>query len=115
MKSIIIDDEATARAIVAQLCGGVSGLEVIGEFPDAVKAQEFMTNTKVDLLFLDIHMPGFTGLDFIAEMENPPKVILITSDKNAILDAYEFDAVVDYLVKPLNKARFEEAVLNATK
>lgn len=110
MNCIIIDDEAAARAIVAQLCSTISNLEVIEEFPSAIEAIKFLNQQTVDIIFLDIHMPMFTGFDFIQTLKNPPKIVLITSDKNFAIEAYEYEAIVDYLVKPITKERFEKAI-----
>jgi len=110
MNCIIIDDEAAARAIVAQLCSTISNLEVIEEFPSAIEAIKFLNQQTVDVIFLDIHMPMFTGFDFIQTLKNPPKIVLITSDKNFAIEAYEYEAIVDYLVKPITKERFEKAI-----
>ncbi|MGB5646804.1 MAG: response regulator, partial [Muriicola sp.] len=65
MTCIIIDDEAAARAIVAQLCTSYPELDVIEEFPNAIDAIKFLNQQTIDLVFLDIHMPGFTGFDFV--------------------------------------------------
>lgn len=113
MKCIIIDDEATARAIIAQLCTQVEGLTVIEEFPNAIQAIKFLNKQDVDLIFLDIHMPDFTGFDFIQTLKIPPKIILTTSDKNFALEAFEYDCIVDYLVKPVTLPRFLKAIQKA--
>lgn len=115
MNCIIIDDEAMARAIVAQMITIHPGLELAGEFENAMEAIKFLNqNTAaVDLIFLDIHMPGFTGFDFIQTIKNPPSVILITSDKNFAIEAFEYECIVDYLVKPITEDRFNKAVRKA--
>lgn len=115
MNCIIIDDEAMARAIVAQMITIHPGLELAGEFENAMEAIKFLNqNTaSVDLIFLDIHMPGFTGFDFIQTIKNPPSVILITSDKNFAIEAFEYECIVDYLVKPITEDRFNKAVRKA--
>ncbi len=110
MKCIIIDDEATARAIIAHLCSSVDGLEVLEEFPNAIQAIKFLNKNNVDLIFLDIHMPDFTGFDFIDTLKNPPKVVLTTSDKNLAFEAFEYDCIVDYLLKPVTLPRFLKAI-----
>jgi len=61
-------------------------------------------------MFLDIHMPNFSGFDVIESLEYPPKIILTTSDSNFALDAFNYDCVLDYLVKPLNFKRFQLSV-----
>ncbi len=67
-------------------------------------------NETVDIVFLDIHLPDMSGFSFLENVTFNPKVVLITSDKNLALTAYNFDLVVDYLVKPLQKDRFMEAI-----
>ncbi|MEL6919235.1 MAG: LytTR family DNA-binding domain-containing protein [Bacteroidota bacterium] len=110
MNCIIVDDEAAARAIVLQLCSKIPDLDVIDEFSGAMDAIKFLNQHTVDLIFLDIHMPSFTGFDFIQTLKNPPKIVLITSDKNFAIEAYEYEAIVDYLVKPLTPERFEKSL-----
>lgn len=115
MNCIIVDDEATARVIVQQLCKGIDNLNVIEEFSNAMQAIKFLNQNEIDLIFLDIHMPDFTGFDFIQTLKNPPKVILTTSDKNLAIEAFEYDCIVDYLVKPIALPRFEKAMQKAEK
>jgi two-component system response regulator LytT len=113
MNCIIIDDEATARAIIGQLCSNVKSLNVLEEFPNAIQAIKFLNQNEVDLIFLDIHMPDFTGFDFIDTLKNPPKIILTTSDANFAIQAFEYDCIVDYLVKPITPERFQKAIQKA--
>ncbi|EZH73590.1 LytR family transcriptional regulator [Aquimarina atlantica] len=113
MNCIIIDDEETARMIIQQLCSQVDELNVIEDFPNAIQAIKFLNKEEVDLIFLDIHMPDFTGFDFIDTLKNPPKIILTTSDKNFALEAFEYDCIVDYLVKPITLPRFLKAIQKA--
>ncbi|MFT4576749.1 MAG: two-component system response regulator LytT, partial [Polaribacter sp.] len=110
MKSLIIDDDATARLIVNKLCSNVDEVEVVEEFSNAIDAIKFLNSNTVDVIFLDIHMPSFSGFDFIKTLKDPPKVILITSDRNFALDAFEYDCVVDYLVKPIDLERFKKSI-----
>ena len=110
MKCIIIDDEATARAIINHLCSQVATLEIVGEFPNAMQAIKFLNKNEVDLIFLDIHMPDFTGFDFIETLKNPPKIVLTTSDKQFAIEAFEYECIVDYLVKPIALPRFLKAI-----
>lgn len=113
MNCIIIDDEATARAIIAQLCEGVPSLTLLEEFPNAIQAIKYLNQNEVDLIFLDIHMPDFTGFDFIETISNPPRIILTTSDPNFAIQAFEYDCIVDYLVKPITPERFQKAIQKA--
>lgn len=114
MNCIIIDDEEMARAIIGQMVTDHKGLKLVHEFSNAMQAIKYLNQNDVDLIFLDIHMPDFTGFDFIQTIKNPPKVILVTSDKNFAIDAFEYECIVDYLVKPITQERFEKAVQKAT-
>ena len=113
MNCIIIDDEATARAIINQLSSNVDSLNVLEEFPNAIQAIKYLNQNDVDLIFLDIHMPDFTGFDFIETIKNPPKIILTTSDANFAIQAFEYDCIVDYLVKPITPERFKKSIQKA--
>ena len=110
MNCIIIDDEATARLIVNQLCSTIPDLDVIDEFSNAIDAIKFLNQQTVDVIFLDIHMPGFTGFDFVQTLRNSPKIVLTTSDTNFAIEAYEYEAIVDYLVKPITQERFDKSI-----
>ncbi len=114
MKSIIIDDETTARAIINKMCQDLPELEVLDEFSNAIEAIKFLNeNNNTELIFLDIHMPAFSGFDFVKTLKNPPKIIITTSDKDFALTAFEYDCIVDYLVKPITQERFNKAVQKA--
>ncbi|MBT8186875.1 MAG: response regulator transcription factor [Croceitalea sp.] len=115
MKCIIIDDELSAREIVAQLCRSADDLQVLELFPNAIEALKFLNQNEVDLIFLDIHMPMLTGFDFIETLKNPPKIVLTSSDKNFAIDAYEYDFIVDYLMKPINCDRFSKTLSKIRK
>lgn len=110
MDCIIIDDDATARLITKQLCLKTEQINVVDEFSSAIDAIKFLNTASVDLVYLDIHMPTFSGFDFIQTLKNPPKIILTTSDKNLALEAFEYKSVVDYLVKPISKERFYKSL-----
>lgn len=110
MKCIIVDDEATARAIMEELCSNFPELEVVEQFPNALEALKFLNQHEVDVIFLDIHMPLLTGIDFIQTVKNPPKVVFTTSDKEFAHEAFEYDFIVDYLVKPVRHERFQKTI-----
>ncbi len=113
MNCIIIDDEEMARAIINQMIANHNTLNLVQEFSNAIQAIKYLNQNNIDLIFLDIHMPDFTGFDFMQTIKNPPKIILITSDKNFAIEAFEYECVVDYLVKPITKERFEKAIAKA--
>ncbi|SHJ93724.1 two component transcriptional regulator, LytTR family [Maribacter aquivivus] len=110
MNCIIIDDEATARLVVRQLCSKIPELDVIEEFDNAISAIKFLNHQNIDVIFLDIHMPGFSGVDFIQTLKDPPKVVMTTSDTDFAIAAYEYECIVDYLVKPITLERFEKSI-----
>ncbi|HAI37571.1 MAG TPA: DNA-binding response regulator [Maribacter sp.] len=110
MNCIIIDDEAMARAIVRQLCSKIPDLDVIEEFDNAISAIKFLNQQTIDVIFLDIHMPGFSGVDFVQTLKDPPKIVLTTSDTDFAIAAYEYESIVDYLVKPITQERFEKCI-----
>lgn len=110
MKCIIVDDELVARTIIKQVAEDVSEVNIVAEFSNAMQAIKYLNKNTVDVIFLDIHMPDFTGFDFIESLKNPPKIVLTTSDRNFALEAFEYKFVVDYLVKPIELDRFNKAV-----
>jgi two-component system response regulator LytT len=113
MNCIIIDDEEIARVIIAQMISNHKELNLVQEFSNAMQAIKYLNQNDVDLIFLDIHMPEFTGFDFIQTIKNPPKVILVTSDRNFAIEAFEYECIVDYLVKPITEERFQKAIVKA--
>jgi two-component system response regulator LytT len=113
MKCIIVDDEKMARVIIQTLAKEIKGLHIVEEFSSAIEAIKFLNENKIDLIFLDIHMPHFSGLDFIKSLKNPPKIILTTSDSKFAIEAFEYDFIIDYLLKPLVLTRFQKAVTKA--
>ncbi|WP_435415301.1 LytR/AlgR family response regulator transcription factor [Polaribacter aestuariivivens] len=115
MNCIIIDDEKMARVILKTLCDEVKSLNIVGEFSNAMQAIKFLNANEVDLIFLDLHMPDFNGLDFIQTLKNPPKIILTTSDPKFAIEAFEYDFIIDYLLKPLEINRFKKAITKAEK
>ncbi|MFP9114012.1 LytR/AlgR family response regulator transcription factor [Flavobacterium sp. RHBU_3] len=114
MNCIIVDDETLARNILEGLAAKDPELTVAGTYSNAMHAMKHLNQHEdTDLIFLDIHMPDFTGFDFIQTIKNPPAVVLVTSDKNFATEAFEYDCIVDYLVKPITEERFFRAVRKA--
>ena len=112
MKCIIVDDEPLAREGMKMNIGELSNLKLVGEFEDATTANDFLQSNEVDIMFLDIEMPGVSGLEFLRSLNNAPMVILTTAYPQYAVEAYELD-VVDYLVKPVKLDRFIKAVAKA--
>tara|TARA_B110000444_G_C18814810_1_gene584549 strand:- start:126 stop:836 length:711 start_codon:yes stop_codon:yes gene_type:complete len=110
MNCIIIDDEATSRTIIGELCSSYKNLNVVEVFSNAIEAIKYLNQNKTDLIFLDIHMPDFNGFDFIRTLKDPPYIILTTADAEFAIQAFEYDCIVDYLVKPIKPERFKKSI-----
>lgn len=109
---IIVDDESLARKGIELNVNDIDWLEIKGQFPNAIQAGEFLRENEVDLMFLDIEMPGLRGLDFIKTLNSNVVVILTTAYPQFALDAFELE-VFDYLVKPIRFDRFYQSVNRA--
>lgn len=109
MKCIIVDDEPIARRGIRRLVEQISLMELLGSFGNAETATEFMKDNEVDLIFLDIQMPGINGIDFARSIPKTTLVIFTTAYAEFALDGYEVDAI-DYLVKPIKPERLKRAV-----
>ncbi|MFZ4105657.1 LytR/AlgR family response regulator transcription factor [Flavobacterium sp.] len=114
MKCIIIDDEKLAREVLSILILKSEKLVLLEQFSNAIDAIKYLNSNKVDLIFLDIHMPNFSGFDFVQTIKNPPKVILVTIDKNFALEAFNYNCISDYLIKPVLEERFNKAINRIT-
>ena len=112
MNCIIIDDEPLARDEMEVLIREVSSLEVLKKFSNAFAATEYLAANEVDLLFLDIEMPGLNGVDFAARIPGKCLTIFTTAYPQYALRSYELDAI-DYLLKPIDKGRLEKAIRKA--
>ncbi|MBX2892329.1 MAG: response regulator transcription factor [Saprospiraceae bacterium] len=105
----IIDDEPIAIEIIESYLLRLEGFTVAGKFTNPVKAFEALQQQPVDLLFLDIQMPGLTGLEFLQSLRRKPEVILTTAYREFALEGFELDAA-DYLLKPISFDRFLKAI-----
>ena len=112
MRCIIVDDEPIARKGIKKLVGQISQLELLDTFKSAESAVEFINRTVVDLIFLDIQMPGINGIEFARTIPKHTLIIFTTAYSEYALDSYEVDAV-DYLLKPIDAAKFRKAVEKA--
>lgn len=109
MRCLIIDDEPVARDILRKYINDSPSLVLSGECESALAALEFLKESSVDLLFLDVNMPRLSGISFLKSISDPPKVILTTAYSEYALEGFELD-VVDYLLKPFSFERFLKAV-----
>ena len=113
MNCLIVDDNKIARSTLRQLATHVQDLEVAGECAGAKEAFQYMLQHKVDLLLLDIQMPGMSGLELTKNLgREGPLIIFTTSQRDYALEAFELN-VVDYILKPVMPARFIQAIEKA--
>jgi DNA-binding LytR/AlgR family response regulator len=110
----IIDDEPIARDIVAEFISQDDRLKLAGSYKNAKEAIKGMSVTPVELLFLDINMPGLTGFQLLKAMPNPPAIIFTTAYREHALEGFDAHAI-DYLLKPVAIERFLLAVNKAWK
>src|SRR3954468_990706 len=111
---IIVDDEQHAIDILMHYINQTPMLSAVGNTTNPIEALQLVATQKVDLVFLDIHMPDLSGIDFIKALNGKAKVILTTAYSEFALEGYELD-VVDYLRKPIRLPRFLAAVQKAMK
>lgn len=107
--SIIIEDQPPAQRVLKKYIGDMGNMELKATFVDALQAMDFLKSEPVDLIFLDIHLPKISGIDFLKALTHKPQVILTTAFSEYALESYEYD-VVDYLLKPFSFERFVQAV-----
>lgn len=105
---IVVDDEPIGREGIADYITEIDSLKLVGLCKDAIEASNLISEVKVDLIFLDIHLPKINGLDFLKTLKNPPLVIVCTAYPSYALEGYDLN-VLDYLVKPITYQRFLKA------
>jgi DNA-binding LytR/AlgR family response regulator len=108
LNCLIIDDEPFARKGLEEHVQEIDFLNGVASCENALKAASYLNEQKIDLIFLDIHMPKVNGIDFLKALKNPPLTIFTTAYSNYALEGYTLD-VIDYLVKPITFERFLKA------
>lgn len=109
LKCIVVEDETLAQDVIRNHLARIEGLELAGVFRTAPDAVPLLESGNVDILFLDIRLPGMSGLHFLRTLADPPLVVLTTAYAEYALESYEFN-VIDYLLKPISFERFSKAV-----
>jgi len=112
LKCIIVEDEPLAVNIMKDHIQQIPFLELIAVCNDAISAMQKLNENKIDLMFLDLHLPKIKGLDFLSAIKNPPKVIITTAYHEFAVESYQYQ-VLDYLLKPIAFERFVSAVQKA--
>ena len=111
MRCIIVDDEGMSRVHLAHLCKRIEKIVIVDTFADAMSAYRFLETAAIDLIFLDIEMPDFSGIELVQSLPNPPAIIFITSKEHYAIETFNFiETVVDYLLKPVTLPRLLQAV-----
>lgn len=109
LKVLIIDDEPLAHDVLGHFCQQEADIEIVAHCLSAAEALTHLEAQAIDLMFLDIRMPVFGGLDLLRGLRNPPLTVIVSAHQEHAIDGFELD-VVDYLMKPVSAARFAEAV-----
>ncbi len=109
LNCLIVEDEPLAAEIVQSYIGQVSFLKLEGICTDAITAFELLRQKRIDVIFLDIHLPKLKGIDFLKALHHAPKVIITSAYKQYALEGFELE-ITDYLLKPFSFARFLKAV-----
>lgn len=112
IKCMIVEDEPLAVEVMEDYINQIPFLQLEAVCNDAICAMQTLREKPIDLMFLDIHLPKLKGLDFLATLKNPPKVIITTAYHEFAVKSYEF-SVLDYLMKPIDFSRFMVAVQKA--
>ncbi len=110
IRALLVDDEAPARERLRGLLAAREDVEIVGEAVDGEEALERVAELKPDVLFLDIQMPGCSGIDVAASLPEPrPRIVFCTAYDSYAVDAFELHAT-DYLLKPVSRARLAKAL-----
>lgn len=117
LNTIIVDDDLMARKTLERFCGYTSDLVLTHSCEDGNEALEVISNNNIDLVFLDIEMPGMLGTELLDRLPYLPQIVFTTGNKEYAYEAYEYE-VTDFLKKPITQQRFlksvDKAILNQT-
>ncbi|MCK5402028.1 MAG: response regulator transcription factor [Flavobacteriaceae bacterium] len=114
LNCVVVDDSTIQRLSIVKLVENHQSLNLIAEYSSALETNDGLQKHQVDLIFLDIEMPGLTGFELLDILNNKPQIIFITGKTKYAFKAFNYDAT-DYLHKPITKERFNAAVEKALK
>lgn len=109
MNVLIVDDNEIARDALSQIAGRIKDVKITGECADALQAYNLLQEKQVDVILLDIEMPGMTGLELTRNLEKGPVIVFTTSKREYAVEAFELN-VADYIIKPVTPARLIQAI-----
>jgi len=109
IRCLVVDDEPLAIKLLEKHIQQFSQLELVASCWNAVQAFEILKTKEIDLIFLDIQMPGLNGIEFVKSLQHPPAIIFTTAYREYAVESYELD-VVDYLLKPITFNRFFKSI-----
>src|SRR5437773_4942676 len=112
IRAVIVDDEATAGALLREFLSAHADVEVVGECANGFEAVKVIGELEADLVLLDVQMPKLDGFEVLELLERPPFVVFVTAYDEYALKAFEVHAV-DYVLKPVGRERLDEAVARA--
>jgi DNA-binding LytR/AlgR family response regulator len=109
IKCIIVEDEILAQQVIQNHLEKINSFQLVGVCSNTQEAQDLLNQQEVDLIFLDIQLPGMTGLNFLRSLPAHPPVVLTTAYAEYALESYDFN-VIDYLLKPVSFERFSKTI-----
>ncbi|UEG55022.1 response regulator [Mucilaginibacter daejeonensis] len=109
IRCIVVDDEPLALEVLELFIARTTQLQLVAKCGNAIDAFKVLHDQHIDLMFIDIKMPGISGLDFVSALKEPPSVIFTTAFAEHAIKGFELEAV-DYLLKPITFERFEKSI-----
>jgi two-component system, LytTR family, response regulator len=109
IRAVIVEDEPLARQTINDFVAGEKWLKIVGETSDGDQAVSMIDELKPDLVFLDVRIPGLTGLEVLQRVHHDPEVVFTTAHSDHAITAFELEAV-DYILKPFGRRRFRQAL-----
>src|SRR5262250_834570 len=109
IRAVIVEDEPLARQTIKDFVANEPWLRIVGEAIDGKQAVELIDELRPDLVFLDVKMPGLTGLEVLQRVKHDPEIVFTTAYSEQAVTAFELEAL-DYLLKPFGRERFRKVL-----